>query len=157
MNFRETLPSDPAASRLLNAYFEHRALGFTGAQGYKTVFPDDRHFASPHGVFLVVEIEGEPVGCGGIRHIESPERGERWFEVKHLWVEPKGRGQGRGKQLLHELETRAIDFGATHAVLDTNASLAAAGGLYVSAGYLTIEPYNDNPNATNWYKKLLPR
>ena len=48
-----------------------------------------------------------------------------------------------------------MNFGATHAVLDTNASLAAAGGLYLSSGYHAIEPYNDNPNATNWYRKAL--
>ena len=38
-------------------------------------------------------------------------------------------------------------------MLDTNASLEAAGGLYKSAGYVDIEPYNANPNATNWYGK----
>ena len=38
-------------------------------------------------------------------------------------------------------------------VLDTNASLEAAGGLYRSSGYVDIEPYNANPNATNWYGK----
>ena len=32
-------------------------------------------------------------------------------------------------------------------------TLAAAGGLYQSAGYAPIDPYNDNPNATNWYGK----
>ncbi len=57
--------------------------------------------------------------------------------------------------LLAELEARAIGFGATHAVLDTNASLEAAAGLYHSHGYESIEPYNDNPNATNWYGKAL--
>jgi hypothetical protein len=40
-------------------------------------------------------------------------------------------------------------------VLDTNASLAAAGGLYRSSGYVDIPPYNENPNATNWYLKTL--
>ncbi len=157
MNFRETLPSDPAARRLLNEYFSSRELGFTGATGYTIVFPGDAQFEPPHGVFLVIESDGDPIGCGGIRHIDSTAIDDHWFEVKHLWVEPEGRGSGLGRLLLAELEGRAIGFGATHTVLDTNASLEAAGGLYFSAGYLTIEPYNDNPNATNWYKKLLPR
>ena len=53
------------------------------------------------------------------------------------------------------MENRAKDFGAAELVLDTNASLAAAGRLYQSSGYEDVPAYNDNPNATNWYRKLL--
>lgn len=157
MNFRQAVPSDPVCERLLNDYFESRELGFIGAHGYTIVFPSDEQFAPPRGVFLVVESDGHPVGCGGIRHIESPAHNEHWFEIKHLWVGQDDRGQGIGTKLLSELEARAIALGATHSVLDTNASLEAAGGLYHSHGYLAIEPYNDNPNATNWYGKTLPQ
>jgi GNAT superfamily N-acetyltransferase len=157
VTIRETLPSDPVAHRLLSDYFESRELGFTGAHGYTIVHPGDAQFTPPEGVFLVAEEDGDPIGCGGIRRIEPGADGEVWFEVKHLWVEPAGRGQGIGRRLLSELESRAIGFGATHAVLDTNASLEAAAGLYLSSGYLAIEPYNDNPNATNWYGKMLQR
>ena len=62
-----------------------------------------------------------------------------------------------GRALLAELEDRALAFGATEVVLDTNASLEAAGSLYRRAGYVDVEPYNDNPNATNWYAKRLAR
>jgi GNAT superfamily N-acetyltransferase len=87
--------------------------------------------------------------------IESGRNGTVRFEVKHLWVDPAARGAGLGRQLLAELERWAIGFGATEAVLDTNASLTAAAGLYHSSGYRSIPPYNDNPNATNWYSKQL--
>jgi hypothetical protein len=40
-------------------------------------------------------------------------------------------------------------------VLDTNSSLLAAGGLYRTSGYQEIAAYNDNPNATNWFRKAL--
>jgi GNAT superfamily N-acetyltransferase len=62
---------------------------------------------------------------------------------------------GLGKALLAELERRAREFGATEVVLDTNAALVEAGGLYRSAGYAEVEPYNDNPNATHWFRKEL--
>ncbi|TPW94776.1 PadR family transcriptional regulator, partial [Schumannella luteola] len=45
--------------------------------------------------------------------------------------------------------------GATEAVLDTNANLTAAGSLYRTSGYVEIPPYNDNPNATTWFRKEL--
>ena len=155
VGFLEALPSDPVAHRLLSDYFTSRELGFTGANGYRIVHPGDEQFTPPRGVFLVVEVDAVPVGCGGIRKLDPGEAGEIRFEVKHLWIEPSARGTGLGGALLAELEARAIGFGATHAVLDTNASLEAAAGLYHSHGYRSIEPYNDNPNATNWYGKPL--
>jgi ribosomal protein S18 acetylase RimI-like enzyme len=63
------------------------------------------------------------------------------------------RGRGAGRRLLEELERRAVRYGAEDLVLDTNASLEAAGGLYRSSGFTEIEPYNANPNATHWYGK----
>lgn len=97
---------------------------------------------------------GIAVGCGGIRSVEAPE-GVARFEVKHLWLRPDARGAGVGRALLRELERRARDLGGTELVLDTNDSLAAAGGLYRSSGFETIPPYNDNRNANHWYGKRL--
>lgn len=157
MTFRETVPSDPIAHELLSDYFTSRELGFTGASGYTIVHPGDGQFTPPRGVFLVIELGGDPAGCGGIREIEAGRDGGVRFEIKHLWVKPRVRGTGLGGKLLDELESRAIGFGATEAVLDTNASLESAAGLYRSRGYVDIAAYNDNPNATNWYRKVLHR
>ena len=106
---------------------------------YRPTWPSAEQFTPPAGVFLVVDDDdGEPVGCGGVRRIQRrPETFEVRFEVKHLWLAPSARGQGGGRLLLDELERRAIEFGAQELVLDTNASLEAAGGLYQSAGYAT--------------------
>jgi len=159
VTWRETQTTDAAANALLTEYFTSRALGFTGGT-YTTTFPDAAQFVPPRGVFLVVEGEdlaGEPadVGCGGIRRLDDGPAGEVRFEVKHLWLQPHTRGLGYGRALLAELERRARQFGATELVLDTNASLEAAGGLYRSAGFVNVEPYNDNPNATDWFAKTL--
>jgi ribosomal protein S18 acetylase RimI-like enzyme len=152
--FRESSVDDPDAHRLLVEYFESRELGFIDGD-YITVFPTGATFAAPHGVFLVVESEGADVGCGGIRTVPPGASGLGRFEVKHLWLEPQTRGQGLGRALLAELERRARALGAGELVLDTNSSLEAAAGLYRSSGFESIEPYNDNPNATNWYLKRL--
>ena len=159
VTWRETQTTDAAAHALLTEYFTSRELGFTGGT-YTTTFPDPDRFVPPRGVFLVVEGEdlaGEPadVGCGGIRRIDDGADGAARYEVKHLWLQPHTRGLGYGRALLAELERRAREFGATELVLDTNNSLEAAGGLYRSAGFVNVEPYNDNPNATDWYAKRL--
>jgi ribosomal protein S18 acetylase RimI-like enzyme len=181
VNFRESTVDAPAAHALLSEYFASRAETFPAAMGiYKTTLPDPARFVHGNGIFLVVEdvdLAGEPadVGCGGIRRLPSAaERGVTEpdntepdntgpktaepvtvFEVKHLWLKPYLRGRGFGRLLLAELEQRARALGATRLVLDTNASLEAAAGLYRASGYLEIEPYNDNPNATHWFGKTL--
>lgn len=146
----ETPVTDPTANALLAEYFAYRAETFPSPAGYVTAFPSTAAFTPPDGVFLVVEQEGAAIGCGGIRSL-----GGGRFEVKHLWLRPSVQGRGFGRQLLAELERRARLLGATELVLDTNASLEAAGGLYRSSGYADIEPYNDNPNANVWLRKVL--
>jgi GNAT superfamily N-acetyltransferase len=162
VSWREESVESEAAHRLLTEYFESRAEGFPAGRGaYRTTFPNPADFVPPRGLFLVVESEdGADVGCGGIRSLAAAEpgiaeQGVVRFEVKHLWLEPGSRGHGYGRALLAELERRARAFGAEELVLDTNASLTAAGNLYQSFGFVGIAAYNDNPNATNWYCKTL--
>ena len=156
VHFRE-IPVDQAeAHGLLQAYFSERIATFPDPAGYATSFPDPSAFVAPAGVFLLADVDGSNgVACGGIRRITPGRPSETRYEVKHLYVSPSGRGHGVGKALLRELEERAAAFGADEVVLDTNASLTAAGSLYRSTGYAGIEPYNDNPNATDWYAKRL--
>lgn len=154
--FVETPVTDAAAQALLTAYFAERALSFPAQQGrYRPTFPAAEQFVPPAGVFLLL---GDPaadgfVGCGGIRRLADSPVGAVRYEIKHLWLDASTRGRGWGRALLAELERRAQIFGATEVVLDTNASLTAAGALYASAGYAEIAPYNSNPNATTWYAK----
>ncbi|KQM83870.1 GNAT family N-acetyltransferase [Agromyces sp. Leaf222] len=177
MQFRAVPVSGPEANGMLTAYFAERAAGFPAEQGeYRPTFPVDAAFTPPDGVFLIVDAEhaehADPaehdhgsgsdaagttgIGCGGIRRIDAdPATGLVRYEVKHLWLTDAARGRGAGRALLVELERRAREFGAEELVLDTNASLAAAGGLYRSSGFVEVAPYNDNPNATTWFAKRL--
>jgi ribosomal protein S18 acetylase RimI-like enzyme len=155
-HYREIPVDQPEAHELLQAYFTERIATFPDPAGYTTTFPDPALFVPPAGVFLIADVDSATgVACGGIRRITGGPAGETRYEIKHLFVAPAGRGRGLGKELLGELERRATAFGADEAVLDTNDSLTAAGGLYRSTGYVSIEPYNDNPNATHWYAKRL--
>jgi ribosomal protein S18 acetylase RimI-like enzyme len=156
VSYRETTATNDDAMTLLTEYFTSRDLTFAGGPGtYRKKFPVEEDFTPPRGVLLIVEDEnGRDVGCGGIREIEGVDGGRR-FEVKHLYLRPETRGKGMGRSLLAELERRAMAFGADELVLDTNDSLTAAAGLYKSSGFETIAPYNDNPNATTWYRKAL--
>jgi GNAT superfamily N-acetyltransferase len=155
-SWRETSVDDPEAHDLLAEYFASRARGFPGGpRAYRTVFPVAADFTPSAGVFLVIDQDGIGIGCGGVRRISPGDGGLTRYEVKHIWVQPSYRGKGHGRLLLAELEHRAHEFGAAELVLDTNASLEAAASLYSAAGYVPIPAYNENPNATNWYRKAL--
>ena len=158
LTFTSTRTDDPVAESLLTRYFSERSQTFPQAQGtYSVKLPDPADFEPPRGDFVLVLLDGEPVGCGGVRRIQDAVTGSGapavQYEVKHLWLSPAARGQGAGRALLIELERRAAAFGAERLVLDTNESLTAAGNLYRTSGYVSVEPYNDNPNATHWYAK----
>lgn len=154
VTFRETNVGDADADALLAAYFTDRVHTWAGTDDAYVPKPATaRQFTPPDGVLLIAERSGAPIGIGGARRI--PSASGHWFEIKHLYATPASRGTGVGAALLRELEQRAIGFGATDLVLDTNSALKAAERLYTSAGYADVPPFNDNPNATNWYRKSI--
>ncbi len=107
---------------------------------------------SPHGAFLIARGgDGDIAGCGGIQRHDADTA-----EVKRMWVAPTWRGAGVGRHLLAELERTSAELGYRSIVLDTNATLTEAIALYESAGYTSIDRYNDNPDAQRWFAKPLP-
>ncbi|MBS1672844.1 MAG: GNAT family N-acetyltransferase [Actinobacteria bacterium] len=151
--FRIASPEDADAHAVLVEYFTMRAAEFPGGT-YTPAYPTAAGFQPPDGVFLLLEEEGRIVGCGGIRRLPDLEDG-RVFEVKHVYLRPETRGRGWGRLLLEELELRAREWDAGALVLDTHHTLEAAGHLYRRSGFAEIDRYNDNPNATRWYRKEL--
>lgn len=151
--FRSASVAAPESQAILTEYFALRAQEFPGGT-YSPTFPRAEAFTPPDGVFLLAMSDDHVVGCGGIRRVPDGEAGVR-YEVKHLFLRPETRGRGWGRALLDELERRARGWDAAELVLDTHHTLEAAGALYARSGFEPIEPYNDNPNATRWYCKLL--
>ena len=156
VSLRESPVDEPAAHELLAEYFQSREIGFAHQNVVYTItFPDPSAFTPPAGVFLVVlDDDGSPVGCGGIRRIADGAAGVR-YEVKHVYLRPETRGRGWGRLMLDVLEERARGWGAAELVLDTHHSLEAAAGLYRTSGFVEIPRFNENPNATRWYGKTL--
>ena len=63
------------------------------------------------------------------------------------------RGLGLGRRMLSELE-RLLARPAI-ARLETNRTLTEAIALYRAAGYVEVEPFNDEPYAHHWFEKRL--
>lgn len=102
-----------------------------------------RTYGPPGGSALVAEIDGEPVGAVGLRHLE-----EGVAELKRMYVRPASRGKGAGRALAtRALETaRRLGYGAVR--LDTAAEMTTAIAIYCALGFVPIPAYRHNPLAT---------
>ncbi len=107
--------------------------------------------ADPFG-FAVVEQNGVLVGCVLLRCLPSIESAA---ECKRLYVAPHHRGAGLASRLMDFVE-RAATSKLDWIYLDTGANFTAAQALYHARGYDACERYNDNPQATCFFRKRLP-
>jgi GNAT superfamily N-acetyltransferase len=105
-------------------------------------------FSPPAGNFLVAYLDGEPVGCGGLKRLASDT-----VEVKRVYVRPDVRGRGVSRALLGALEDAARNAGYALIRLDTGANQPEALKLFQTSGYMPIPDYNDNPWAAYWFEK----
>jgi DNA-binding MarR family transcriptional regulator/GNAT superfamily N-acetyltransferase len=150
----ELVVEDPrtAAARLcLESYFAELNSRFeTGFDPGQSISASAEDLSEPAGLLLVAKLRGEPIGCGALKlHGDVP------FYIKRMWVAPDARGLGVGRRLLAELEDHARRRGAEVVYLETNKTLREAASLYRSAGYVEVDPFNDEPYAHHWFEKRL--
>ena len=150
---RFTIADEPADSNAARWCFEQYYIELGTQFGYEvdTALPlsaDD--LTPPHGLVLVVRDRGVPVGCGAVRLLDGG-----IGEIKRMWIAPDVRGHGLGSRLLEALESAAADSGKSVTRLETNEQLGPALAMYRSRGYVEVEPFNDEPFGTHWFRKEL--
>ena len=97
-------------------------------------------YAPPGGALLIARIDGEPIGCIGIRSL-----GGATCELKRLYVRPEHRSSGTGRRLVEAAVDAARRRGYRRMRLDTLPGMERAQGLYAQLGFREIAPYTDNP------------
>jgi DNA-binding MarR family transcriptional regulator/GNAT superfamily N-acetyltransferase len=144
-------PARPEAQACLTAYVTELGRRFdSGFDPTRSISAELHELRPPAGMFLVATLHSEAVGCGALKfHGSAP------AELKRMWVADAVRGLGIGRRLLEELEQRAAAAGAPAVRLETNRALREAIGLYRSAGYVEVEPFNGEPYAHHWFEKRL--
>lgn len=144
-------PEHPHAIWCIDRYTEElnrrSARTFDPSTG-ATALPEE--LRPPAGAFLLAYLDGEPVGCGAVKHHPNAPA-----EIKRMWLAPEARGLGLGRRLLERLECHAREAGASVARIETNRDLTEAVALYATAGWYEVAPFNDEPYADLWLEKEL--
>lgn len=96
---------------------------------------------SPAGRFVVARIDGDAVGCGGLRRL--PGGDARIGELKRIHVEAHARRRGVARALLADLVAAAPGHGFTRLVLETGEQQPEALALYEREGWYPVVPYGE--------------
>jgi GNAT superfamily N-acetyltransferase len=96
-------------------------------------------FSPPHGRLLLVTVDSNVVGLGCLRKI-----GDGIGEIKRMYIQPKFRGKGYGRELMESLYQEAKKIGYYCLRLDSVDFMKAAHGLYRSFGFKEREPYPES-------------
>jgi putative acetyltransferase len=99
---------------------------------------DADEVAPGRGAFLIVRVDGRPVGCGAVRRLDA-ETGE----LKRMYVDPAARGLGLGRRLVAALEAEARALGMRRLVLETGTRQQAALALYRATGFQPIPLFGE--------------
>ncbi|HET7922482.1 MAG TPA: GNAT family N-acetyltransferase [Gammaproteobacteria bacterium] len=138
---------DAEALRLIEEYYE--AVHVVLRDSPATI----QHIGDEPGSGLwAAYLHDRAVGCVLLRRLDSiPDAGE----CKRLYVQPEARGHGIAEALMDALESFAKDNGQRWIYLDTYHGLKPAIALYEQRGYEVCERYNDNPQATCFFRKRI--
>ena len=135
---------DPVAARLITELNEDIMATHAEGSHFWSLTADD--VTPGRGAFLVLSLDGDPVGCGAVRKLTDDEA-----ELKRMFVRPSARGRKLGAVLVDSLEAEARALGVTRLLLETALYLGPAVRVYERAGFSPIEQYGEYIGASDSY------
>jgi GNAT superfamily N-acetyltransferase len=144
---RATQHQAEAAFALIEEYYE--AVGVLVRDDRAAL---ERYLSSPDSPIWIATVDSAPAGCVMLRPLPQIPHAA---EVKRLYVRPAFRGLRLTYALMHAVEEHARAAGIQWLYLDTKDDLHAAIHFYLGTGYQPCPRYNDNPQATRFFRKQL--
>ena len=120
------------AAKIIGSVLAEYGLSWEPVAADKDVLKVEEFYRDAGGEFWVVERQGNLVGTAAYYPIA---RGNNAVEIRKMYLLPEARGQGLGKFLLQELETRIAAAGFQEIWLETATRLKEAVKLYEARGY----------------------
>lgn len=136
----EDVAFDSALAAVLVAEVQQEYVTRYGGEDKTAV--DAAQFAPPYGAFFVATVDGEPIGCGGLRQHD-----DGVVEVKRMFVRSAHRRRGHARALLRALEDRARASGYRRVIMETGLAQPEAIALYTSEGYSPIDGFGHYKDA----------
>ena len=136
--------SDATAAQLIEELNADIMATHAAGNHFWTLTADD--VAPGSGAFLVVRLDGEPIGCGAVRKLSEDEA-----ELKRMYVRPAARNQKIGAVIVDALEAEARVLGVKRLLLETALYLEPALRMYERAGFTPIERYGEYIGSADSY------
>lgn len=133
-------PDLAAVRELFEEYREYLGVDLRFQQFDEEVASLPGRYAFPEGCLYLLEVDGMPAGCVGLRPWEGTK-----CEMKRLYVREPYRGKGYAKLLVRQIMAYGKAQGYEEMVLDTLSSLHTALNLYYRMGFREIPSYYSNP------------
>lgn len=110
-------------------------------------------YAEPRGALRIATVDGQLAGCCGLRPLDNVDYANA-CEMKRLFVRPRYRGLGIGRQLAESILDAAHQAGYACVLLDTLSDMETARAMYQDLGFTEIPPYYYNPIPGSHYLKV---
>lgn len=134
----ETADPRTAEVRALVAALDAYMLSLYPAESVHMVDVDD--LVGPDRRFLLVRVDGEAVGCGGVIFKDGG-----YAEIKRVYAAPKARGLRIGAMIVSRLEAEAAAVGISVLRLETGIHQHEALAAFMRQGYERCGAFGDYP------------
>lgn len=137
VKIKEVTPTSKEVSTLIRELDEY----------HNSIYPEGSHaldsideLSKDNVIFLAAYDSGIAIGCGAIKFLK-----EGYAELKRMYVSPKGRRTGVGKEIIESLEGQAVLNGYSTIMVENGTHQDAARNLYSSIGFKECGPFGGYP------------
>ena len=143
---------DPARGDVHQLLSEHLADMFATSPAESVHALDPSALSGPSITFWTAREEGELLGCGALKILQSPHSSERDGEIKSMRTTAGARGRGVATLVLRRIldEARSRNYGRIYLETGTEEYFAPARRLYARNGFTECPPFADyalDPNS----------